>query len=157
MATVVSTGWLGDFWSNLTKDLQELDDLQIEYGYYAEDIHKNSGLEMGTLATIMEYGSDQRNIPARPFVLYSAYILLDEPSSIFTTPFVNFLYKGKGKDTFNSLARRGVRSIQKSIMTQDFEELKPETIAKKGFSTILVENHELINGIRYKISKKEET
>ena len=152
----VFSEWDASFFDDLDKTLVELENDQIEYGYIKDEIHHGSGLPMGTLATIMEYGSDERNIPARPFVLYSAYIL-EENHTPFITAFNNYVYKKRGKEALKPLGRKGVRSIQTSIMTQDFAPLKPETVAKKGSSTILVENHELINSASYKIVPPEDS
>ena len=155
MAKVFSE-WDGEFFAVLDKSLKALENDQVEYGYIDDKIHHGSDLPMGTLATIMEYGSDERNIPARPFVLYSAYIL-EEDHNLFTTAFNNYVYKQRGAEALKPLGRRGVRSIQTSIMTQDFAPLKPETVKKKGFDTILVENHELINSATYKIVPPEDS
>ena len=68
---------------------------------------------------------------------------------------IDFLFKRKTINTsFTPVGRMGVRTIQRSIMSQRFTPLAPSTIAKKGSSTILVENNELINSAQWKINEK---
>lgn len=143
------------FFDSLQERTYRLDQVGIEYGFYGDKKHKGSGMPMGNLALIQEYGSVKRNIPARPFVFYSAVLLNERDYDIMRKAAVDFLFKRKtATASFTSVGRMGVRSIQRSIMSQKFTPLKPATVAAKGFSTILVENHELINGAQWKIKEK---
>ncbi len=143
------------FFDQLQEREYRLEQVEVEYGYYADKIHKGSGLPIGSLALIQEYGSTKRNIPARPFVFYSAYLLNDRDINIMRKAAIDFLFKRKTINTsFTPVGRMGVRTIQRSIMSQRFTPLAPSTIAKKGSSTILVENNELINSVQWKINEK---
>lgn len=143
------------FFDQLQEREYRLEQVEVEYGYYADKIHKGSGLPIGSLALIQEYGSTKRNIPARPFVFYSAYLLNDRDINIMRKAAIDFLFKRKTINTsFTPVGRMGVRTIQRSIMSQRFTPLAPSTIAKKGSSTILVENNELINSAQWKINEK---
>lgn len=142
------------FFDKLQERDARLDKVEVEYGYYETKMHRASGLSMGSLALIQEYGSIKRNIPARPFVYYSAYLINDKDVSIMRKAAIDYLFKRKDtKISFAPVGRMGVRTIQRSIMSQRFTPLKPSTVAKKGSSTILVEDGELINGAEWKINE----
>jgi len=143
------------FYDRLQEREFRLEQVEVEYGYYDDKVHKASGLPMGSLALIQEYGSIKRNIPARPFVFYSAYLLNDRDIRIMRKAAVDFLFKRKSaKVSFTPVGRMGVRTIQRSIMSQRFTPLAPSTVAKKGSSTILVETNELLNSAEWKINEK---
>lgn len=156
MASVRIDSKLDDsFFDQLQEREYRLEQVEVEYGYYADKTHKASGLPMGSLALIQEYGSVSRNIPARPFVFYSAILLNDRDINIMRKAAVDFLFKRKAAQaSFAPVGRMGVRTIQRSIMSQRFKPLAQSTIAKKGSSTILVETNELINSAQWKINEK---
>lgn len=152
MVFKLDSKWDVSFFDQLEERTYRLDNVEIEYGYYEDKKHKGSGLSMGSLALIQEYGSVKRNIPRRPFVFYSARLLNDRDVSIMRKAMVDFLFKRKTKEkAFAPVGRMAIRSVQRSIMSQRFTPLKKETVQKKGSSTILVEDHELINGVEWKI------
>ncbi len=143
------------FFDSLEERQYRLGQVEIEYGYYAEKDHKGSGMSIGSLALIQEYGSIKRNIPARPFVFYSATLLNDQDIELMKRGMVDYLFRRKSATaSFSRVGKMGVRTIQRSIMTQRFTPLKPQTIAEKGSSTILVEKNELINNAKWKINEK---
>lgn len=156
MAGVVINSKLDDsFFDQLQEREYRLEQVEVEYGYYENKMHKASGLPIGSLALIQEYGSVTRNIPARPFVFYSAVLLNDKDISIMRKAAIDYLFKRKSVSlSFTPVGRMGVRTIQRSIMSQRFTPLKPSTVAKKGSSTILVETNELINSAEWKINEK---
>ncbi len=143
------------FFDQLQEREYRLEQVEVEYGYYEDKVHKASGLPMGSLALIQEYGSVKRNIPARPFVFYSAYLINDHDVKIMRKAMIDFLFKRKSaRQSFTPVGRMGVRTIQRSIMSQRFKPLAPTTVAKKGSSTILVETNELLNSAEWKINEK---
>lgn len=155
MAGVIINSKLDDsFFDQLQERDYRLEQIEVEYGYYENKMHKASGLPIGSLALIQEYGSTTRNIPARPFVFYSAILLNDKDISIMRKAAIDYLFKRKSaKISFTPVGRMGVRTIQRSIMSQRFTPLAPSTVAKKGSSTILVETNELINSAEWKINE----
>lgn len=155
MTLKIDSRWNLSFFDQLEERTYRLESVGVEYGYYDDKIHTESGLPIGSLAMIQEYGSVKRNIPARPFVFYSAILLNDKDISAMRKAAVDYLFKRKSAtESFTPVGRRGVRMIQRSIMSQRFTPLKPSTVAKKGSSTILVETSELINGAEWKINEK---
>lgn len=154
--TLKLTSKLDDsFFDYLQERSYRLEQVEVEYGFYEDKMHKGSGLPAGTLASIQEFGSVTRNIPARPFVVYSAFLLNDKDIDSMRKASIDFLFKKKPALTsFRNVGRLGVRSIQRSIISQKFTPLAPKTVAAKGFSTILVENHELINLAEWKVNEK---
>lgn len=155
MPVIESSGWLNSIYDKLEGQLEDLEKHQLEYGYYPEDHHYGADMSMGSLALIHERGSEERNIPARPFVLYSAYLIDSKDKNIFSRTFINYIYKKRGEGELRKLGRQAVKAIGRSIDEQNFEPLKPETVQKKGSSVILIDTQELFNGARYKIVKPE--
>lgn len=149
----IESNWDMSFFDQLSERMYRMEDIEIEGGYFEDSkIHSGSGLPIGTLALIQERGSIKRNIPSRAFVLYSAVYLAEE-SKAMSKAYTDYALKRKSaKVSMTPVGRLMVRSIQKSIMSQKFVPLAPTTISHKGSSTILVENHELINGATYKIN-----
>ena len=149
----IESNWDMSFFDQLSERMYRMEDIQVEGGYFEDSkIHSGSGLPMGSLALIQERGSIKRGIPARGFVVYSAVFLAEETKAM-SKAYVDYALRRKSaKVSMTPVGRLMVRSIQKSIMSQKFVPLAPTTIAQKGSSTILVENHELINGATYKIT-----
>lgn len=155
MSLKIDSKWDDSFFDQLQERSYRLDSVSVEYGYYEDKVHNASGLPIGSLALIQEYGSTKRNIPARPFVFYSAMLLNDKDISAMRKGMIDYLLKRKdAKTSFTAVGRSGVRSIQRSIMSQRFTPLAPSTVAKKGSSTILVETSKLLNSAEYKINEK---
>lgn len=151
----VKSTWDDSFYDRLQEREYRLEQIEVEYGYYGDKTHKASGLPMGSLALIQEYGSTKRNIPARPFVFYSAYVLNDKDIAIMRKAAIDYLFKRKTASiSFSPVGRMGVRTIQRSIMSQRFQPLAPSTVTKKGSPTILVETNELLNSAEWKINEK---
>lgn len=149
----IDSSWDFSFYDQLSERLYRLNEITIEGGYFQDSgLHTGSGMPISSLAVIQERGSIKRGIPARGFVVYSAVYLAEE-SKAMSKAYTDYVLKRKSaKVSMTPVGRLMVRSIQKSIMSQKFVPLAPTTISHKGSSTILVENHELINGATYKIN-----
>lgn len=155
MSLKIDSKWDLSFFDQLEERTYRLDSIGVEYGYFEDKIHTASGLPMGSLALIQEYGSVKRSIPARPFVFYSAIIINDQDIAAMKKASIDYLFKRKSAtQSFSPVGRRGVRMIQRSIMSQRFTPLSPNTVKKKGSSTILVETSELLNSVEWKIDEK---
>lgn len=155
MSLKVDSKWDMSFFDQLQERTTRLDQVSVEYGYFEDKTHEASGLPIGSLALIHEYGSVKRNIPARPFVFYSVKLLNDKDISAMRKGMIDYLFKRKDANaSFKPVGVTGVRTIQRSIMSQRFTPLAPKTVAKKGSSTILVETSELLNSAEYKINEK---
>lgn len=139
------------FWDQLMERSYRLESVAVEAGYYADQIHDASGLSMGALATIQNYGSVRAHIPPRDFMTLSA-VYWSENSVSFTKAFQDYAFKRKDlKTSMAPVGRLGMRSIQKAINSQMFLPLAPATIAAKGSSTILVETGELLKSPLWKV------
>lgn len=126
------------------KKLRDLDGSGVDYGFYDNQTHEESGLPMSDLALIMERGSDKHNIPARPFMAHSGIYFSLSKMNILKLAFNRYM-TGKA-DKLSLLGRIGLsakQQIKDTISYQNFVALKPDTIARKGFSTILIESGEL--------------
>ena len=139
------------------KRLQQVDRYSVEYGYYPEQSH-HSGMSLAEIAEIQEYGDDEMNIPARPFMQQTTdYMDLQYQSrSNWKQTLWDYL-KGKGTITqfYRGIGLQGVDGIQTVINRQDFEDnvewwskMKTE---KYGFTQILYETGSLYNNAKVKV------
>jgi hypothetical protein len=142
------------FYDRLMERSYRLESIEVESGYLDTKIHKTSGLPIGTLAAIHNNGSIKANIPSRPFMILAAYYWARE-ANVFSKAFVDFCLKRKSiNESFNPVGRKGMRSVQTAIMSQQFVPLATSTIEKKGSSTILFDTGELINSVKWRVGMK---
>lgn len=141
-----------DIWDQIELNLEEIDETCVDIGYYEEDTHKDSGLAMSDLATIHERGSEKNNIPARPFMSRSGDMLYSD-KNIQGVLANAIIMKIKPEAAYSQIGVIGQKSIQSAIDTQSFIALKPETIARKGHATILIDSKQLYNEPKYKVNK----
>lgn len=133
---------------------KSLQGVTIEFGYPKKETHNASGNDIGGLALILERGTS--NMPARPFVRNSAFLLMGMRgySKNVRNGYMNYVFKNKDKDAcFKAIGEAGASAIKKSIQSQNFAPLAKSTIRKKGFSTILIETKELFNKATYVIKR----
>lgn len=143
------------FFNMVEKKAKELNQITVEAGYYPTRIHLNSKLPLSVIAMLNEFGSTSRNRPARPFMLLAGVLFSQHNLKEAARACVNYLYKNKdAKTAFTPIGRLGVKMIQASIMTQQFAELSPATIERKGSAMKLVETSQLLNGAQWKITKE---
>lgn len=140
-----------DIWNEIESNLEEIDETCVDIGYYDDDTHEESGLAMSDLATIHERGSEKNNIPARPFMSRSGDMLYSDKSiqDVLTNAII---MKIKPEAAYSQIGVIGQKSIQAAIDTQAFIPLKPETIARKGSSVILIDSKQLYNEPKYKVN-----
>jgi hypothetical protein len=104
------------------KRLQQVDRYSVEYGYYPEQSH-HSGMSLAEIAEIQEYGDDEMNIPARPFMQQTTdYMDLQYQSRGNWKQTLWDYLKGKGTITqfYRGIGLQGVDGIQTVINRQDF-------------------------------------
>jgi len=146
----------------LYKRLQDLNQKEIQYGYFEDARYDGSderaGLPVAVLAWWHENGLGsnllgppvQANYPARPFFTQSIkkaeWMVKQTAPTIFKLSFI-----GKLEKSFVDMAKWLKESVQDSIDEQNFIPLAPYTVDKKGNSTILVETGQLRDKVEAKI------
>jgi hypothetical protein len=143
-----------DRWDEIFDNLKELEENCVEIGYFEEHTHESSGLAMSDLAAIHEFGSTKNNIPSRPFMtmagnnMYGDIRIADVIGDAIALGI-------KPNVAYTKIGKLGQKAIAESIDSQDFIPLKPETVAKKGHDTILVDTKQLRNDSKFKVGKDE--
>lgn len=138
----------------LARELRKIPIDVAQVGIFGGEPHKNAeGLTVATVAAINEFGSEEQNIPERPFIQVTAL------TSKFHVPMSQgFKSVLAGTGTTRQMI---VKSAKK--MTQDMKEViegfsippnSETTIEKKGFDNPLIETRQMQRSIRHRIKKR---
>lgn len=144
---------------SLRKTLNTIKSHHIEYGIvegqtYPNDGSDRSGMPVAEIAMQLEVGLSKTRLPPRPFfkqsLINEGYDVARDGSIDILSAAVNGRYtKRMMSDLSNELAA----TVKRSINSQNFEPLRPKTVAKKGNSMILVESSKLYNSLTGKVRK----
>lgn len=111
-----------------------------------------SGESVALVASVQEFGSSSQGIPPRPF--FRTMIAKDAPG--WGGEMAKVL-KATDYDAAQTLGLMGERlkgQLQDSVLHVSGPALKPETVARKGFATLLIDSSVMINSIDYEVETK---
>ena len=140
---------------DLNKGLNSLQKSKVDIGYFNGEIHNGSKMSLASLMTILEYGSDDGNIPARfPF---SQIAFSDSPKrnknikNIIKNGVTVALKKGNSNQVLDGLGKAYMSSIR-SIFgdTSRLVSNAKLTIKLKGRDEPLIEEGELLSKLSYR-------
>ncbi|UZV41177.1 hypothetical protein vBVpaMR16F_111 [Vibrio phage vB_VpaM_R16F] len=141
----------------LEKDLEYLDSVTVEYGYFEGDLHQSSGYTTPEIARWNNDGVKAKDgsihIPSRPF-LDNAHIITGNDIPEFNAIMQDSLIFGGKRQIQVGLKIVGDKTadnIRESIDMQNFAPLSPSTIVKKGNDVILIEDWELYEKGSYRL------
>lgn len=135
-----------------------LNSVQIEAGFLTPKKHPESDLTLPEIAWIQQNGSNENNIPARPFITDGAFLSTKEIPKQMERVFYDYLVGNKGLAAFEPIAKVSRESIAKAIAMQKFKALSPITLKirrEKGNASplILIDSAYMINNIESKVHK----
>lgn len=152
-------------WNEILKQMNHLDEKQIEYGYPdASVIHQESKESIVDIAHWNNDGVKNKeengwHIPPREFMDMAA-MFTAEGMKKYNTLVENTLSKYKGTSQIDTVLKiigdMTADNIREAIDSQEFEPLAPSTIIQKGSDVILIETGQLYNDATYKIGKAGE-
>lgn len=164
MAANIKAKVTSDFSSltRLLKRMESLENHEVEYGYFAGDIHQSSGLPMAELAGLLNDGTE--HIPARPFVddAILAYDRWFDTSKEWRIDVTSYLTDAGGniRTLYAKYGRYGVDAIKMKIDVNDYEDndaaWKQMKLEMYGKSMPLVETDELYESGKYRVRKINE-
>ena len=162
MSVKVSSKVTSDFkqFSLLVQRLNSLDKYEGQYGYFAGDIHKSSGLPIADLADMLNSGTSQ--IPARPFVddAINSMERWMQVNRTWKNEVWDFLCKGGGvSKLYQKYANIGANTIRAMIDVNTYEDNNLAWAAMKqekygSFKIPLTETDELYNAAKGKVVKR---
>ncbi|HCU25442.1 MAG TPA: hypothetical protein DF383_10535 [Deltaproteobacteria bacterium] len=122
-------------WERIVRELGASDGSFVKVGFVGENNpqHKNSKMDMASLAAIHEFGADEVSIPARPFMSQAFDKNRGELNDFISREY-NRVLTGQ-QDAEGGLKRIGdwfKGKIQKEIKDGDFKSLAASTIAAKS-------------------------
>lgn len=135
-----------------------LNNIQIEAGFLTPKRHPESDLTLPEIAWIQQNGSNENNIPARPFITDGAFLSTKEIPKEMEKVFYDYLVNNKGLAAFEPIAKVSREAIAKAIAMQKFRALSPVTLKirrEKGSASnlILIDSAFMINNIESKVHK----
>tara|TARA_R110002012_G_scaffold32357_1_gene95677 strand:- start:36 stop:542 length:507 start_codon:yes stop_codon:yes gene_type:complete len=148
-------------WDNVLKDMNFLDEREVEYGYPERSvIHKESKESIVDIAHWNNDGVKSSkggwHIPPREFMDMAA-MFTEEDMDKYNKLIETTLSKFKGRDKLETVLRviggMTADNIREAIDTGEFAPLAPSTVEQKGSDTILVETGQLYDDATYKINK----
>lgn len=147
--------------ANLIRRLKVLEDFQAEYGYFADQIHEGSGMNMADLAAMQNDGT--KNIPPRPFMdeTNKAMSRWFEVNKTWKIELWDYLKWGKGiKPFYTKIANESANAIRTVIDTGDWADnvawWEQAKIEKYGTTAPLIETQELYEGAIGRVTKVNE-
>ena len=123
----------------------------VKVGYPDEttgkQVHEDSGVTLAQLAMFHELGTE--NMPPRKFMSQGAEIF-ERRSGLLTPHAIRFIEgRSSGRAFGTTLGKIFVGSIEAAIHRGDFPPLAESTVQAKGSDEILIDTHELIEGLDY--------
>lgn len=135
--------------------LRNLDDSCVETGYYPEQTHPNSDLNLAEMAAINELGSEEQNIPARDFMWQSFCVYFRGNGQKNADDLVAHYLYNKGSNLKSELSYIGKQMqwfIPYTIDTGgDFEDNAKYTVTLKGRNQPLVDQGYMRDNSKIKI------
>ena len=108
-----------------------------------------AGTQVALVASIHEFGAPKRNIPPRPFFR----VMIKQKSPEWGSA-ISKLLRANDYDAEKTLAKTGDAikgQLQDSIKNVVGPPLKPATVARKGFATLLIDTSHLLNSVSYNV------
>jgi hypothetical protein len=112
---------------------------------FAED-HRDSGLTVGEIAVVHEFGSEQAGIPERSFIR-STYDEKQKEWRTLTEHLKKQVIAGKMtvKQALEQIGMRQVSDVRLKVRDHIPPPNKADTVARKGSSTPLIDQGQMIN------------
>lgn len=135
-------------------DMEELKSRRVKIGLL-EGETRDDGLSLAGIGAVHEYGSSDGRIPERSFL--RAYV--DGNRGALRKIFAQLARKVSGQemsagDAMKTLGVYAVGEVRRFITNMSSPPLKPQTIARKGSSKVLIDTGQLRAGINYKVEGK---
>ena len=136
---------------NLERELSQ--NYAVEVGILGSDAFKERKDIKETnsyIGSVHEFGSIERNIPARSFIRMPLETKLPEEIKKGSESFIEYAAKGRLEDWYSKLGLKAEKIIDDAFETGGFgqwQELKPETIRRKNSSKILQDTSQLRSSI----------
>jgi hypothetical protein len=120
----------------------------VKAGFLAGATPYPDGTAVAMIAVIHDFGAPNRGIPPRPFFRAAA------AAGAKTWPPLMAKLSANGYDARTTLEFIGARmqkDIKDSIRNGGWAPLKPATIARKGFTTPLIDTGQMVNSVNYEV------
>lgn len=131
----------------LTVALKDLDGLVGKTGYF-ETAKYTDGTPVAYVATVHEYGYPAGGIPARPTMRPTADAKRAEWAETMRKGAAAALNgQMTARDALERLTLRAAGDVSAAIAALQTPALKPETIARKGFSKPLVDTGQMLRSV----------
>jgi len=147
---------------DMEKDLDYMDSLAVEYGYFEEQYHIESGLPLPLIASYQNDGVKNKeggwHIVPRSFVDMAHDITGTELPKYNAIMQDSLCFGGKAQIDLglNIIGNDTADSIREAIETQNFAPLKPMTIKLKNSDTILIESGQMYDDAKHKVVKGDD-
>lgn len=136
----------------LYKQLDEMEEYEVEAGYYGDDIHSKAEMPMSNLAWIHENGTDE--IPERPFMSQATHAM--QGGSVVRDELYNIIFKGASvKKELVGIGKKMENQITLAIEYGSFLPNAKLTVALKGRDEPLIETSEMKDNPKSKVIRKE--
>lgn len=155
--------------NKLRQKHNKLESKVVEYGFVTSDIHSPSRLPVGTLATMLEYGTrttsgKKWHIPPRPALRQSVETMKAKPSyfeGIIGRHFADYLYgKTSSPNAIFKVSGEELTSHYQDTMRDwlsigsQYQSNAKETIEVKGFNMPYTFTGELISSAQHQIRSR---
>lgn len=121
---------------------------EVRVGFLEGATYPN-GTPVAMIAAIQNWGAPRAGIPPRPF--FSNMIAAKQPE---WGPAIGALLRANNYDALRTLQQAGeavAGQLRQSIVDTNAPPLAESTIARKGFSTPLVETGHMLNSVDYEV------
>lgn len=141
-------------WNKIVKKMTTLDGYVVETGYHADQIHPEHDLSLSYIAYVNNFGDEDQNIPARPFMDFAAQWHDQELEKKAPQLVQMYFYQDKKlMPMLREVGNRGKALIEIVIDWNQFTPNAPKTLAVKEGSTPLVDSGYMKKNAKIKIYK----
>ncbi len=158
----------------LDRRIKDLNQKEIQWGYFEESKYNTDDIRNGKpiagYAYLHEIGYAPNNLPSRPFFTQSIEmaqaVVLNVAPVIYALTFIGtpkrgdkIVYNNQWKLKMFVVGKELAETVRKSIETQNFVQLSPNTKSRKtdNKDSILLETEQLYDGVDFKVVNTSKT
>ncbi len=147
--------WKDTGWRNIVSGVSRLNSSRVQVGVVGNDasqVHADSGLTVGEIAILNEFGSQDGHTPERSFIRSTLFKLRQEMSRVSAQAARRVIYSGAAASTaLSDVGDWAKERIKDTIVSGVPPKQADATVIKKGHGNTLIELGLLLHAVGYQV------
>jgi hypothetical protein len=147
--------WKDKGWRNIVSGVSKLGSSRVQAGVVgsaAAQVHDDSGLTVGDIAILNEFGSGDGHTPERSFIRSTLFKLKREMASVSARAARRVIFNGVSASTaLGDIGEWASQRIKDTIIAGPPPPNRPATVHKKGHGNTLIELGLLLHAVGYQV------